>query len=176
MTPGAFGGNERMTLDSGAARPFYGALFGWETEDYPSEGMKYVMVKVGGEAVGGMMALPPECAGMPPAWDVYVTVADVDATARRVEELGGKLLRPPADIPDVSRFCGRQDPQGATLCAIAERTPRAAGPNATGRSLRCGRRVRPGAGFLRASSIPPAMETQCGPGEANPAPPGARFA
>ena len=118
MTPGAFGGNERMTLDGGAARPFYGALFGWETEDYPSEGMKYVMVKVGGEAVGGMMALPPECAGTPPAWGVYVTVADVGATARRVEELGGKLLRPPADIPDVGRFCVRQDPQGATLCAM----------------------------------------------------------
>jgi predicted enzyme related to lactoylglutathione lyase len=33
MTPGAFGGNERMTPHSGAARPFYGALFGWETED-----------------------------------------------------------------------------------------------------------------------------------------------
>ena len=47
MTPGAFGGNERMTLDSGAARPFYGALFGWETEDYPSEGINYVMVKLG---------------------------------------------------------------------------------------------------------------------------------
>ena len=65
-------------------RRFYGALFGWETEDYPG-GEGYVMVKVGGEAVGGMMALPPECAGMPPAWGVYVTVADVDATARQVE-------------------------------------------------------------------------------------------
>lgn len=28
-------------------------------------------------------------------------------------------------------------------CAITDRTPRTAGPNATGRSLRCGRRVRP---------------------------------
>ena len=118
MKPGAFGWTELMTADVAAARRFYGALFGWETEDYPSEGMKYVMVKVGGEAVGGMMALPPECAGMPPAWGVYVTVADVDATARRVEELGGKLLRPPEDIPDVGRFCVLQDPQGATLCAM----------------------------------------------------------
>ena len=154
MTPGAFGGNERMTLDSGAARPFYGALFGWETEDSLGEGTNDGPVKVGGEAVGGMMALPPECAGMPSAGGVYVTVADVDATARRVEELGGKLLRPPADIPDVGRFCVRQDPQGATLCAIVYRMPRAAGPNATGRSLRCGRRVRPGGGLIRPDAAP----------------------
>ena len=118
MKHGAFGWNELMTSDVAAARRFYGALFGWETEDYPGEGMNYVMVKVGGEAVGGMMAAPPECAGMPPAWGVYVTVDDADAVARRVETLGGKLLRPPQDIPDVGRFCVLQDPQGATLCAM----------------------------------------------------------
>jgi predicted enzyme related to lactoylglutathione lyase len=122
---GALGWNELMTTDVAAAQPFYGALFGWETEDYPVEGMNYVMIKVGGAAVGGRMALPPECAGAPPAWGVYVTVADVDATARQVETLGGKILRPPADIPDGGRFCVRQDPQGATPCAIADRNPRA---------------------------------------------------
>lgn len=123
MKHGAFSWNELMTPDVEAARSFYGALLGWETEDYPVEGMNYVMVKVSGEAVGGMMATPPECAGMPPAWGVYVTVDDVDATARQVETLGGKLLRPPEDIPDIGRFCVLQDPQGATLCAITYRTP-----------------------------------------------------
>ena len=57
---------------------------------------------------------------LPPAWGVYVTV---DATARQVETLGGKLLRPPEDIPDIGRFCVLQDPQGATLCAIIYRQP-----------------------------------------------------
>ncbi len=85
MKHGAFGWNELMTTDVGAARQFYGVLFGWETEDYPVEGMNYVMVKVGGEAVGGIMALPPECEGMPPAWGGYVTVDDVDATARKAD-------------------------------------------------------------------------------------------
>jgi len=122
MKHGALSWNELMTTDVAAAQQFYGALFGWQTEDDPS-GEGYVMVKVGGEAVGGMMALPPECAGMPPAWGVYVTVDDVDATARQVETLGGKLLRPPEDIPDIGRFCVLQDPQGATLCAITDRTP-----------------------------------------------------
>ena len=35
MKHGAFGWNELMTTDVEAARSFYGALFGWETEDYP---------------------------------------------------------------------------------------------------------------------------------------------
>ena len=43
---------------------------------------------------------------------------DVDATAKKVEELGGKILRPPTDIPGVGRFCALQDPQGAAICAI----------------------------------------------------------
>lgn len=115
---GAFGWNELMTTDVAGARQFYGALFGWKTEDYPGAGFNYTLVKVGGESVGGMMALPPDCTGMPPCWGVYVTVNDVDATASQVEALGGKLLRPPMDIPEVGRFCVLQDPQGAALCAI----------------------------------------------------------
>lgn len=120
---GGFSWNELMTTDVAAARAFYGELFGWETEDYPGAEAPYVMVKVGGEAVGGMMALSPECAGMPPAWGIYVTVDDVDATARQVETLGGKVLRPPEDIPEIGRFCVLQDPQGATLCVITYQKP-----------------------------------------------------
>jgi predicted enzyme related to lactoylglutathione lyase len=121
---GAFGWTELMTTDDEAARQFYSALFGWETEEAPMEvmegmeGMKYAVIKVDGDPVGGLTGMPPECQGMPPSWGVYVTVDDVDATASRVEELGGKLLRPPADIPNVGRFCVIQDPQGAALCAI----------------------------------------------------------
>ena len=121
---GAFGWTELMTTDEEGARRFYTALFGWETEEVPMEvmegmeGMKYTVIKVDGDPVGGLTGMPPECQGMPPCWGIYVTVDDVDATAGRVERLGGKLLRPPADIPNVGRFCVIQDPQGAALCAI----------------------------------------------------------
>lgn len=70
-----------------------------------------------------MMALSSACAEKPPSWGACVTVDDVDATARQVETLGGKLLHPPTDIPSVGRFCVLQDPQGATLCAITYRRP-----------------------------------------------------
>jgi hypothetical protein len=115
---GAFGWNELMTTDVEAAKRFYTSLFGWETEDMNNTGMKYTTVKVDGKEVAGMMALPEEVAAMPPAWGCYITVADVDDTAAKVESLGGKLLRPPEDIPNVGRFCVIQDPQGAVLCAM----------------------------------------------------------
>jgi len=115
---GAFGWAELMTNDVEGAKQFYTSLFGWETEDYPMEGMSYTVIKVDGEPVGGIMPMPAACEGMPECWGAYVTVQDVDATAAQVEELGGKLIRPPQDIPGVGRFCVLQDPKGATICAI----------------------------------------------------------
>lgn len=118
MKHGAFGWTELMTTNVEAAKDFYTSLFGWETEAFPMEGMTYTVVKVDGQPVGGIMDMPPDCQSMSPNWGVYVTVDDVDATAAQVERLGGKLLKPPMDIPDVGRFCVFQDPQGGTICAI----------------------------------------------------------
>ena len=101
-----------MTTDVAAAKQFYGALFGWQTKDDPG-GEGYAMVNVGGEAVDGMRS----------AWGVYVTVDDVDATAQQVEALGGKVLCPLKDIPNIGRCCFFRDPQGATLYAITYRKP-----------------------------------------------------
>jgi len=123
MKHGAFSWNELMTPDVHAARSFYGALFGWTFENFLGAGAPYTLVKVDGETVGGMMAPTSAYAGQPPAWGVCVTVEDVDATARQVETLGGKLLRPPEDVPGFGRFCVLQDPQGATLCALTYRQP-----------------------------------------------------
>ena len=47
-----------------------------------------------------------------------MTVTDVDETALRVPEYGGKVLVPPTDIPKVGRFCVIEDPQGAVITAI----------------------------------------------------------
>lgn len=115
---GAFGWFELMTTDAKAAQAFYTKLFGWEAVKYPMEGMEYTVLKVNGDETGGIMSIPPEAQGMPSMWSLYITVDDVDATAKQVEALGGKIVRPPMDIPKVGRFCVLQDPQGATICAI----------------------------------------------------------
>ena len=118
MQHGAFSWNELLTTDVEAAKDFYTKLFGWTTQDMPMEGMTYTVVGAGGKDVGGIMKIPAEAEGMPPAWGCYVTVDDIDTTVRTAKQLGGKVLVGPMDIPDVGRFCVIQDPQGAVISAI----------------------------------------------------------
>ena len=65
-THGAFSWHELMTTDAAAAKDFYTRLFGWQTEAFAMENMNYTVVKVGEEAIGGIMATPPEAEGTPP--------------------------------------------------------------------------------------------------------------
>lgn len=115
---GAFSWHELLTTDPQKAQDFYTALFNWDAEPAPMEGEDYTVLKADGRQVGGIMPVPPECTGTPPMWGLYVTVDDVDETAARVDELGGRVLRAPDDIPGVGRFAVIQDPQGAVLSVI----------------------------------------------------------
>lgn len=115
---GAFSWNELITSDVNAAKAFYSELLGWTMEDIVCEGTAYSMIKVSEQELGGIMAVPAEAAGMPPMWGSYVTVDDIDLCVKRTQELGGKVIMPPKEIPDTGRFCVIQDPQGATLNLI----------------------------------------------------------
>jgi hypothetical protein len=125
QTPGAFSWNELMTSDPAAALAFYTALLGWSSSTMPMPDGDYHVLKVGETAVGGVMALPPEAkaGGMPPCWGSYVTVADVDATARKAAGLGGKVVHGPLDVPGVGRMAVIIDPQGAAINVIAYAAP-----------------------------------------------------
>jgi len=118
MKHGAFSWFELMTTDVDAAKGFYTSLLGWETYEMPMENMKYTVVKVNGEDTAGIMTMPPDSGEMPPTWGIYITVDNVDQTADKAKELGGKILVEPQDIPQVGRFCVIQDPQGAWFAAM----------------------------------------------------------
>ena len=124
---GTFCWNELGSTDDEAAKKFYAELLGWTFKegDVPSsaegEGgapMKYAEIVAGGRPVGGVYKLGPEYGEAPSHWMAYVAVDDVDASAKRVEELGGKVCVPPTDIPNVGRFSVINDPTGATLSLI----------------------------------------------------------
>ena len=122
---GTFCWNELSTTDSDAAVKFYTELLGWEvkkSEVLACEGGEgsaaYNEIVVGGEHIGGIYKMGPEYGGAPSHWMAYVAVDDVDARARQVWELGGKVCVPPTDIPNVGRFCVINDPTGATLSLI----------------------------------------------------------
>jgi predicted enzyme related to lactoylglutathione lyase len=111
---GTFGWNELITPDTEACGAFYGGLLGWTGESMDMGGGTYTVFRSGDQQVGGMMKPPAEGMG-PPMWFAYVVVDDVDARAAKVEGLGGKVLKPPFDIPGVGRIAIIADPSGAAL-------------------------------------------------------------
>ncbi|MGI9598386.1 MAG: VOC family protein [Acidimicrobiales bacterium] len=107
------------TSDPAAAREFYGTIFGWEFDAQPTDqGGEYIMALKGGKSAAGMMQQAPEQAemGVPPMWNTYVTVTDVDSTVAKVEPAGGSVMAPPMQVMDAGRMAVVVDPTGAVLC------------------------------------------------------------
>jgi len=144
--PGAVVFNNLNTRDVGAARSFYGSVFGWETagigggaegwtlpgygdwlerEHHP--GLRGQMAGAGApegfeDVVGSIIPLADDQPDTPPHWSVTFASDDADATAARATELGGKVIVPPFDAPwSTSTYTIRitviADPQGATFTA-----------------------------------------------------------
>jgi len=117
---GVFSLNELITTDLTSAKEFYGELLGWTfTETKTIYGNPYLVIHREGAIVGGMMLKDGNVRDdVIPCWDPYITVDDVEASAKRVEKLGGEVILPPTDIPKVGRFCVIKDPQGISLNLI----------------------------------------------------------
>ena len=64
------------------------------------------------------MELTPQHGQVPPHWMIYFTVDDCDGDAARAKSLGGKIVVPPMDIPNVGRFAVLSDPAGAAFAVI----------------------------------------------------------
>ena len=119
---GTFCWAELGSRDLEAAKKFYAELLGWKLTESKAAGMNYIEIVAGEEHIGGMYQMTAEWGGDAPShWLSYVAVDDVDESARRVGELGGKVTVPPMDIPNVGRFCVINDPTGATISLITLR-------------------------------------------------------
>jgi len=114
---GRFVWYELMTSDPEGAKAFYSAVVGWTMKDVPMPGMTYTLALMGEAQIAGMMGIPEQAKamGVPPNWTGYVAVTDVDASAKEVVRLGGKVLREPTDIPGIGRFAIVADPHGAVV-------------------------------------------------------------
>ena len=115
---GAVCWNELSTTNIEAAKSFYSELLGWTLKESQISPVNYTEFYVGGKPSGGMMQMGTEFGNAPSHWMAYVAVEDVDASAKRVEELGGKVCVPPTDIPNTGRFCVINDPTGATISLL----------------------------------------------------------
>ena len=115
--PGTLCWTELTTSDLRAAESFYTGLVGWTPKrSDPAAGMEYTEMSNQGQTGVGMMPKPPQLPPhVPSFWMPYFMVANVDASADKAKQLGGKLMVPPQDIEKIGRFSVVADPQGAVF-------------------------------------------------------------
>jgi predicted enzyme related to lactoylglutathione lyase len=114
-TPGALTWNDLVTPDPDGAAGYYGALFGWTTEEIPGAG-GYRVIKNGGRSNGGIMPLDPDGMGAetPPSWMPYFGHEDVRRLVGEIGGLGGQVFNGPVDMLE-GTIAVLGDPQGAVF-------------------------------------------------------------
>ena len=112
---------ELVTPDLGAAKKFYGGLFGWTFRDTTIGTTDYAEASLNGHQVGGLVRRDSPTAGEPrqPSWIEFLAVVDVDAAAKAALQGGAKLLSPPHAVPGRGREAVFADPQGAVFAVLA---------------------------------------------------------
>lgn len=118
---------ELLTDDPAAALDFYRSVVGWEGRTFPGGG-DYTVLQIDGDGVAGLMRMPPDI-GMPPVWMGYIHVEDVDAATQKAVDAGGRLHRPPQDIPGAGRMSMVGDPQGAVFHLMTPKPPEGTPPD-----------------------------------------------
>jgi len=114
---GAFSWNELMTTDIDGAKTFYNKMFNWTLNDFDMD-QPYTMATINEQDVAGLMPNPPGQENMPAMWGAYITVDNIEESMQQAQQLGGKVLLEPRDIPTVGRICVLSDPQGAVFTII----------------------------------------------------------
>ena len=103
-----------------AAGKFYQDLFGWKISHDPE--LNYSMWEAGdGDGYGGF----PQVSDQTHAGQVLVYIAsdDIDADLKSVVEMGGKVIFPKDEIPQMGWFALFQDPTGNVLGLYTSMNP-----------------------------------------------------
>jgi uncharacterized protein len=132
--------NDLHTRDVDGAKPFYGAVFGWEIFELPGGFTAWKLPGYGDylerevdpdirkrmseadgpegfeDVVASIIPISDDQPDAGPHWGVTFAVNDADAIAQKATDLGGTVVLPPMDAPWV-RMTVITDPQGATFTA-----------------------------------------------------------
>lgn len=121
MTAHPFVHIELSAKDPAASAKFYTELCGWKIDVDPQFDY-YTFSSEGGP--GGGLVKPDGKTYK--AGDVipYIGTDDVDATLKKVESLGGKVLQPKTEIPGMGWYAFFSDPSGNRMGLYAQKGPR----------------------------------------------------
>jgi predicted enzyme related to lactoylglutathione lyase len=101
---------EVLGQDAAALQNFYGQAFGWEMQDVMDGG--YYMAQPGSGPAGGVGQAPDGQSGHV---TFYVEVDDPAAALARIEELGGRTIQGPMDVPGGPTIALFADPEGHVI-------------------------------------------------------------
>lgn len=108
-----------FTKDLQSAIRFYEALLGWSFEDAASGNQRVKTIMYEGTPIGNAIQIRHEKGKEKESrWLSFMSVADVDRTAKLVEQNGGSIYMPPKDLPDRGRVAVVQDPEGALFAIL----------------------------------------------------------
>ena len=112
---GTIGWVDLTVPDAVSVRDFYSGVVGWATDPVDMGGYEdFCMIPpAGGAPAAGVCHARGSNEGLPPVWLVYLTVADLDASVAKVEQLGGDILVPTKTMGGYGRYCVIKDPAGA---------------------------------------------------------------
>lgn len=110
---------EIPAADQPAAAKFYQELFGWKITAMPEA--NYTMWEAGDGFGGGFPSVSDES----PAGQVtvYIDSSDIEADLKKVEKLGGKIIRSKTEIPGFGWYGIFQDPTGNALAVYTSMNP-----------------------------------------------------
>ncbi len=114
------GWNELTTSDPGAARQFYGELFGWTSDDFMPMGEfgEYRFFALGGTAIGAVCGLMPNGGGS--LWRHHIRVPSIAASVEAVKASGGTVSMGPHEVPGGDHIIIGNDPQGAEFALVGK--------------------------------------------------------
>jgi hypothetical protein len=114
--PGKFVWFDLVTDDLAAARNFYGAVFGWKFHAINTLPASYTLIEHDGRNIGGMFVRAPRPGATVTArWLALISVTDPAQVARYVEQRGGQIIAPPANLAGRGTHALFRDPQGAVF-------------------------------------------------------------
>ena len=111
-----------LTVDNAeTVKDFYSAVTGWESSPVSMNGYDDFSLSPpdSSEPVAGICHARGSNADLPATWIIYITVADVDASARTCEALGGRVVVEPKNMGEMGRYCLIEDPAGAVAALFA---------------------------------------------------------
>ncbi len=121
---GRIGWLDLTVPDADRTRDFYRSVVGStvhevEMTDGDEGYADYAMLGEHGNAVGGVCHARGANTGLPPVWLLYLTVADLSESLRRVEEEGGSVVKVARGSEGAVSYAAVRDPVGLHFALVA---------------------------------------------------------